>query len=100
MREADHESESVQPLDFSAFPSRHGAATKAEGMPVGTRPSFTGHDRHAQQLPALSVHQLEKCRAFQGVTTPLLERYKAQLNPSICLRETLGRPAMQQLTQT
>jgi len=47
---------------------------------------------------------------FHGVATKylthylgwrrLLERYKAQLNPLICLRESLGRAAMQQLTQT
>jgi hypothetical protein len=47
---------------------------------------------------------------FHGVATKylthylgwrrLLERYKAQLNPLICLKETLGRAATQPLTQT
>ncbi|TCL29397.1 hypothetical protein EV691_1181, partial [Azotobacter chroococcum] len=47
---------------------------------------------------------------FHGVATKylthylgwrrLLERYKTPLNPLICLREALGRAAMQQLTQT
>lgn len=47
---------------------------------------------------------------FHGVATKyltnylgwrrLLERYKTQLNPLICLKEALGYRDMQQLTQT
>lgn len=47
---------------------------------------------------------------FHGVATKcltnylgwrrLLERYKTQLNPLICLGESLGYTTMQQLTQT
>ena len=65
---------------------------------------------HIQKVNAYDSRLKGWMIPFHGVATKylthylgwrrLLERYKAQLNPLICLREALGRAALQQLTQT
>ncbi|SEJ43712.1 ISXO2-like transposase domain-containing protein, partial [Azotobacter beijerinckii] len=65
---------------------------------------------HIQNVNAYDSRLKSWMIRFHGVATKylthylgwrrLLERYKTQLNPLICLREALGRAAMQQLTQT
>ncbi|TBW07862.1 IS1595 family transposase [Azotobacter chroococcum subsp. isscasi] len=87
---------------------------KAEG--ITHRPVNPSQERrvdgpfHIQNVNAYDSRLKSWMIPFHGVATKylthylgwrrLLERYKTQLNPLICLREALGRAAMQQLTQT
>lgn len=65
---------------------------------------------HIQNVNAYDSRLKSWMIPFHGVATKyltnylgwrrLLERYKAQLNPLICLGESLGYTSEQQLTQT
>ncbi|AJE21948.1 IS1595 family transposase [Azotobacter chroococcum] len=118
--DAAHVRERLRPLiDADAILCSDSAAVyahfaKAEG--ITHRPVNPSQKRrvdgpfHIQNVNAYDSRLKGWMIRFHGVATKylthylgwrrLLERYKTQLNPLICLREALGRAAMQQLTQT
>lgn len=115
-----HVGERLRPLiDADAILCSDSAAVyarfaKAEG--ITHRPINPSQKRrvdgpfHIQNVNAYDSRLKGWMIPFHGVATKylthylgwrrLLERYKTLLNPLICLREALGRAAMQQLTQT
>jgi transposase-like protein len=118
--DAVHIGERLRPLiDVDAILCSDSAAVyahfaKAEG--IAHRPVNPSRKRrvdgpfHIQNVNAYDSRLKGWMIPFHGVATKylthylgwrrLLERYKAQLNPLICLKEALGRAATQPLTQT
>ncbi|GAB3375172.1 hypothetical protein GCM10027514_10950 [Azotobacter armeniacus] len=118
--DALHVGERLRPLiDADAILCTDSAAVysrfaKAQG--ITRRQVNPSHGRrvdgpfHIQNVNACDSRLKRWMIPFHGVATQylahylgwrrMLERYKTQLDPLICLRESLGRSAMQQLTQT
>ena len=66
---------------------------------IGIKPRKQAKTAWFPEKPVLYLHTGLKSDRLLGWRR-LLERYRTQLNPLICLREALVQPAMQQLTQT